>query len=200
RRAWKKDDKTLDGAESAFVYEFLRFGVAVPGLGHMAVRGDQAVTDEESGTGNTGANIWTMIRESDLIHTIDVSDGIAIAVENNRGHRLLLPELIDLSSEFVDPLLEVVGGKPLRGHRTIVMDHRHGSHEHHDGKNALNHLLPALANNTGLGLGLGFWRRVGMFGRVLGLGHTFRCGDRYSIPVRALRQNLRARGPGAVIF
>ena len=70
----------------------------------------EAVADEKSCAGNAGANDGTLVRKADLIDAVNVSDGIAVAIQDHGGHGLVLLELLDLRGEFVNLLLQIAGG------------------------------------------------------------------------------------------
>lgn len=55
-----------------------------------------------------------------MIDAINVTDRIAIAVEYEGGHRLLLAELFDLHSQFMNLDLQIVARCSLGRHRRIV--------------------------------------------------------------------------------
>jgi len=151
-RAGEKYHQALEHPGSSLVDEFLSFRVSVPGFGYMTVGGYQAVaniiSNQESGAGNAGANDWTLVRESHLIDAVNVSDGIAITVEHDGGHGLVLLELFNLGREFVNLLLQIAGGLCQGSRGSVIVDHGEGSQKEHDSHDGLHHLLPAVADRT----------------------------------------------------
>jgi len=93
RRSGEKNNQTFEHCRRPALYEIFRLTISIPGLGHVAVGGKQAITNEESGPGDACANGRRLIRESDLVYAVNVSDGIAIAIEHESRHGLLLLEL-----------------------------------------------------------------------------------------------------------
>ena len=150
RRAGEKNHQILEHGGGALIDELLGFGVSIPGLGDVTVGGDQAVADKKSCAGNARANDRTLIRESDLIDAVNVADGIAIAVQDDGGHGLVLLELLDLRGQFMNLILRGRWGRSAecRGGR-VVVDHGEGSQEQHDSQDGLHHLLPAIADDAG---------------------------------------------------
>ena len=51
----------------------------------MPVGSQQAIADEESGTGDASANFRMVVGESDLVDAVDVSNGIAVTVQTTAG-------------------------------------------------------------------------------------------------------------------
>ena len=74
----------------------------------MAVRGHQIIANDEACAGNACPNFRRMISEAYMIDAKKVTDRIAVVVEHEGGHGLLLPELFDLRSQFVDLGLQIV--------------------------------------------------------------------------------------------
>src|SRR5215471_16685316 len=172
RGTGKKDHKIFNGALSSFIHQFLGLGVAIPGLGDVAVGGNQSIANKKAGARDPSTNAGTTVGKSDLIHAVDVADRVAIAVEHNRRHRLLLPELLDLCREFVNPLLQVVLRYPLGSHPPVVVNHGQCTDQHHDGEHTLDHLLPAITDNIGFLRSFRSRCRVGKIGLIVVLGHV----------------------------
>jgi hypothetical protein len=134
----------------------------------VTVGGYQAVAHQKSCARNPRANHRTLVRETHLVDAINVADGVAIAVQHDGGHGLVLLELLDLCPQFVNLLLEIARGLGQRGPGREIMDHGEGSQEQDDSQNGLHGLLPAIANYAGFLRVLGFGNR----GLVdLGFGH-----------------------------
>jgi len=148
-RTGEKNHETFKHPGGSLLDEFLGLRVSVPGLGYVTVGGQQAVAHKESCARNAGANDGALVRETNLIDTVNVSDGIAVAVEHDGGHGLVLLELFDLCRQFVDLLLQIAGGLCLGGRGSVIVDHGEGSQEEHDSHDGLHDLLPAVDDGTG---------------------------------------------------
>ncbi len=112
----------------------------------MPVRCDQAISDKKSRARNPRPNRRMLVRESHLIHTVDVPDGVAISVEHHRRHCLLLLEFLNLGRQMMDLLLQIAWRRASCRHRRVVVDHGQCAHEQHNSQHRLHHLLPTLAD------------------------------------------------------
>ena len=68
----------------------------------MTIGGDESVRNYESSTRDTRAVNRLLIRKSDFVYAEDIADRVAIPVQHERRHRLLLLELFDLASQAAD--------------------------------------------------------------------------------------------------
>src|ERR1700730_13358407 len=87
-----------------------------------------------------------LVRESHLIYAVDVPDGVAIAVEYNRRHCLLLFEFLYLGSQMMDLLLQIAWRRPSCRHRRVVVEHGQSTQQQNESQHPLHHLLPAVRN------------------------------------------------------
>src|SRR5207302_3270016 len=76
--------------------------ISVPRLGHVTIGGDESVRNDESSTRDARALDRLLMRKTHLINPKNVADRVAIAVEDERRHRLLLLELINLTGQTAD--------------------------------------------------------------------------------------------------
>src|SRR5205807_9335724 len=76
--------------------------ISIPRLGHVTIGGDESVRNYESSTRDTRALNRLLIRKSDFVYAEDIADRVAIPVQHERRHRLLLLELFDLASQAAD--------------------------------------------------------------------------------------------------
>src|SRR5277367_5996211 len=100
----------------------------------MTIRREQSVGDHEAGAGNAGAELRLPAGKSHVVDAEDVANGIAVAVQDEGGHGLLLLELLHFVSELLNLAFEVsfLGAIPLKivGLRGgVVTDHRSHAHE-----------------------------------------------------------------------
>src|SRR5208282_3088534 len=138
--------------------------------GYVTVGGEQAFADEKSGARNARPYRGTLVGKTDLIHAIDVADGVAITVERRGRHGLVLLELRDLGCEFVNLLLQVVRRHGLSRPRSVVVHQSGCSQQQHDSQYSLHHLLPVIADRVSVMRSLGVkGRRMAVFeGRTIG--------------------------------
>src|SRR5258706_12593093 len=146
RPTGEKDHKSFNDGGGATPDQLFGLRISPPGLGDMAVRGYQRVAYQETCAGNSCSNFRTLIREADMIDAINVTDRIAIAVEHERGHRLLLPEFFDLCRQFTNLGLKIVARCSLRSHWGIV-NHGHRSEEYQSSNDQLHHAISAGVSN-----------------------------------------------------
>src|SRR5439155_14904267 len=76
--------------------------ISVPGLGYVTVGGDESLRNDKSSTRDARALDRLLIRKPYLINPKNVADRVAIPVQHERRHRLLLLELFDLASQTAD--------------------------------------------------------------------------------------------------
>src|SRR5579864_5838437 len=83
-------DQLFQRCSCAFCNQNVRIRVSIPRFSDVAVRGDEPVGDYETGSGNAGPLRRLLVRKPNLIYAEYVADRIAIAIQHDRGHCLLL--------------------------------------------------------------------------------------------------------------
>ena len=73
----------------------------------MTVGRDQTIGDKKARTGNPCALGRLLVRESNVINSEYVADRIAITIQNQSRHRLLLLQFLNLLTELVYLLLKL---------------------------------------------------------------------------------------------
>ena len=111
------------------------FAVAIPGLGYMAIGGQQARRHYKPGTRHARAKI--LPTAGHMINPIDISDRIAGIVDRRGRHRLLPFQLRDLAGELVHLLLQ-----PGRLRGSVVVRHHSGAHQGQHAQQPLHKPLP----------------------------------------------------------
>src|ERR1700683_1926536 len=112
----------------------------------MTVGSEQAVAHEKSGARDARANRRTLVGKADLVHAVNVTDGISVPVQHQRGHRLLFLEFRYLPGELGYLATQFIRLRALRSRGGVVVEHGHGSSQQHYSQRGLYHLLPALAD------------------------------------------------------
>jgi hypothetical protein len=74
----------------------------------MAVGGEQALPDQKSRAGDARADLGAPIGKADLIDAVNVANRVTVVIEYRGRHGLILLQLLDLSGEFVNLLLQVL--------------------------------------------------------------------------------------------
>lgn len=123
--------------------ERVGFRIPIPWFGNVAVGGDQPLSDNETGAGNPGPQLGCLIRVSDVVYAIDVTDGIAILVQHAGRHALRLLELLYVLVQFGNLLLH--GRVGLRG---IAIDDHACANEYKNSSGELDKANPGLANDV----------------------------------------------------
>ena len=118
----------------------------------MAVRRQQAIGNHEAGAGNARAKLRLAAWESDTIHTVDKTNRIAITVQDQRRHGLLLLELLHFVSQLQNLALQVVFLefalltisllKIMRTRARGVAEHQNQANQQADSQHAFEHSLP----------------------------------------------------------
>ena len=86
-------------------------GVLVPGLGYMAIGGQKAVGNHETGARNPHPQGRLLIGKADVVDPENVTNGVAVAVQDHGRHGLFLLQPLHLARELVHLLAKVAGGR-----------------------------------------------------------------------------------------
>ena len=97
------------------------FRVFIPGLGYVAVSGQQAVGNHKAGARDTNPENRVAAGKADLVDPENVADGVAIPVQDHGWHGLFLLQLLDLAGQLLHLLLQIIGRR-----RGIVMRQKAG--------------------------------------------------------------------------
>ena len=103
----------------------------------MPIGGEQAVRDHKAGSRNARSQKRCPTAKPNIVDTEDVADGVAIMIQDQGRHRLLLFQLLDLMREFLNLLFEWV-----RSRGRIVVRQQESGDEKKSHDDSLDSPLP----------------------------------------------------------
>ena len=99
----------------------------------MTIGGKQSIRHNKSGARNAGAQCGALLGKSDLVNAEDITNRIAVPVQDHGRHGLFLLQLVYLQGKLLYLLMKSIGrGWPIVvAHETCPHEQEHAQHPLH---------------------------------------------------------------------